>query len=493
MEIRFNQTGCDHLRSFTDQILTREETQEIRLPEGMPDIGRVLGCWGQPVIRSKEWRSGGMGISGGVTVWVLYLPEDGTEPRTVEGWVPFQQKWEFDDEGRDGYIWVHPLLKSLDARSVSPRKLMVRANVSTRGRALQPHQQMLYQPENVPEDVQLLRQTYPMELPIECGEKPVQLDEELQLPDTYPMPQKLLYYCISPRITEQKTVGSRLVFRGTAGLRLLYLAGEKLHSWDTEIPFSQYGDLERDLSPAAEGEILPVVTDLELSLTEGRLRLKASLAAQYILWDRVMVELVEDAYSPRRTVEPHLSEILLPARLDHWKDAAQAEQNIRCEMGSLVDVSVMLEHPQHRSEEAVLSGNCQMLYYDPAGQLQSGTARLEQAVSMETAPDLSVFTIASASEMPRVIAGGEGVTVTQPVELEHTVTGRKGMAMVTGLEVGEPQEPDPGRPSVILRRCQAESLWSLAKKSGSTVDAIRSANGLEGEPEPSRMLLIPIG
>ena len=64
--------------------------------------------------------------------------------------------------------------------------------------------------------------------------------------------------------------------------------------------------------------------------------------------------------------------------------------------------------------------------------------------------------------------------------------------MVTALEPGQPKQPDPGRPSLILRRAGEESLWDLAKMSGSTVDAIRRANGLEAEPRPDQILLIPV-
>ena len=64
--------------------------------------------------------------------------------------------------------------------------------------------------------------------------------------------------------------------------------------------------------------------------------------------------------------------------------------------------------------------------------------------------------------------------------------------MITGLELGELQEPDQNRPSLILRSCGADTLWELAKASGSTVAAISAANGLAGEPAPEQMLLIPV-
>ena len=76
--------------------------------------------------------------------------------------------------------------------------------------------------------------------------------------------------------------------------------------------------------------------------------------------------------------------------------------------------------------------------------------------------------------------------------LQLTTTGGQGISMVTSLELGEDTQPDPQRPSLVLRRAGGDSLWELAKKTGSTVAAIRSVNKLQDEPKPGQMLLIPV-
>ena len=77
--------------------------------------------------------------------------------------------------------------------------------------------------------------------------------------------------------------------------------------------------------------------------------------------------------------------------------------------------------------------------------------------------------------------------------MEITATTSRGIPMVTGLNLGEPRQADPERPSLILRRAGEKRLWDLAKASGSTVEAIRKANNLQDEPAPNQMLLIPVG
>ena len=78
------------------------------------------------------------------------------------------------------------------------------------------------------------------------------------------------------------------------------------------------------------------------------------------------------------------------------------------------------------------------------------------------------------------------------MDVRAITTADEGLPTVTGLELGEAARPDPKRPSMILCRAGEKSLWELAKASGSTVEAIRAANGLMDEPEQGRMLLIPV-
>ena len=104
--------------------VTREESQELRLPESMPDVGRVIAAWGQPVLRGKEWRSDHIALTGGVMVWVLYAPEDGSGPRRLESWLPFTARVDHSHTGPDGVIRAECLVCGTDARNISARKLM---------------------------------------------------------------------------------------------------------------------------------------------------------------------------------------------------------------------------------------------------------------------------------------------------------------------------------------------------------------------------------
>ena len=180
MQLQFHQDTCPCLRRLVNQTNVQEQTQEIKLPEGMPDIGRVLGAWGQILIRGKEWNSVYANVSGGVQTRVLYAPEDGSALRSIDTWMPFQCRWEFPEARRDGTIHIWPLLSWIDARCISARKVMLRCQIGVHGQVLEPSSITLYTAEQVPEDVQLLINSYPVMLSVEAGEKQFLIQQELE-------------------------------------------------------------------------------------------------------------------------------------------------------------------------------------------------------------------------------------------------------------------------------------------------------------------------
>lgn len=498
MELKFQKSPLKFLHRAVQEVQNQEQTLEVKLPDGMPDIGRVLASWGQVILRSKEWRSGSIGCNGGIMVWVLYAPEDGTDARCVESWLPFQMNWDLTGESREGNICIRPLLRFVDARSVSARKLMIRSGVAAMGQAFVEDQVEVGVPGELDGDIQLLRAAYPIRLLKEAGEKTFLLDEDLSLPPSSPAPEKIIYYCVQPEITERKVSGNRVVFRGNGNLHVLYRSDEgQLHTWDFELPFSQLGDLSQVYDGDAQPEIAMAVTSLELNLDdEGHMRLKCGLLGQFMVSDRQMLELVEDAYSPSRKVTPQFEELELPAILDSRRENIFGEQSIPQDADIIVDTTFLPDFPrQRRWEDRVefeLPGQFQVLFYGEDGRLQSGTARWEGRTQVNAGEDTQVDGIVVPNGLPQATMSNGSITMKGDAALQMESISRQGLPMVNGLEMEPAQEPDGTRPSVILRRAGKDRLWDIAKSTGSTMTAIRSANGFEGEPNGDQMLLIPV-
>lgn len=494
MELQWNSMPWAYLKSNVRQVFNQEQTLEVRLSDGMPDIGRVLCAWGQPLLRGKEWRNDGMSVTGGVNVWVLYMPEDGSGPQSVQAWLPFQGKWSFPDSRREGVIRVDCLLRGVDARTLSARKLMVRANVGLMGEALEQAQTDIYHSGELPEQVYTLERNYPVCMPVEAGEKLLNLEDSMTLATAT---ERILGCQIRPVLSEQNVVGAKVVVRGTAFADLVCLDRDgRVFTQTMELPFAQYADLEREYDKEASAEVSMAVSNLEPELSENTIRIKCSLIAQYLIREQRLLSIVEDVYSPVRKVIPRFQQLELPVVLDsrtEWMDAAE---EMTVQAAQPVDGVFRPDHPTlYREGDQVMlevPGSFQLLYYDADGVLEAKAEPWSGTIHIPAAEQSAIHTSVTPTQYPVQLPQADGLRLTAQLRMDTVTMTQLQLPMVTALEVGEQLQSDPARPSLLLQRMGEGDLWSIAKASGSTVEAIRSANGLQEDPAPGQMLLIPV-
>lgn len=491
MDVNFQNREVSCLSPALREIQNSEQTQEIKLTEGMPDVGRIISAWGQPILRGKEWGTDTLNYTGGMMVWVLYAPEDGSPERCVEGWIPFQLRWDISEELPEGQIRLRLLPRVVDARSVSPRKILVRAGMAVSAEAFVPTHIPVPELEETPDGVELLRRTYPVRLMKEAGEKSFVMDEELAMPDNLPRPEQIIYYCVEPKVSDRKVLSEKVVFRGNANLHTLYRGEDgQLHSWDFDLPFSQYAELSGEYGPEALADFALCPTSMELELDdEGRLRFKCGVTAQYGITDREQLSVVEDAYSPNRDLTIQTQTLELPAILENRRETAYAQGNLQ--VNTAADLRFLPDFPRQKYRdsgvELELPGVFQSLFYGEDGSLGAATVRWEGSLSL-SADENTLLTAVPAPASVQASAG----SVKAELPLELTAAAKQQLPVVTGLALGEERKPDPSRPCLILRRVGGESLWQIAKAAHSTTAAIREANGLQNEPAPGQLLLIPV-
>jgi len=485
MELQFHKTPAICLDQVVCERTARELTQELKLSEDMPDAGAVICAWGQILIRGKHWDSDSVGSSGGVQVWVLYTSEDGSEHRVVETWLPFEQSWELSDPVEDGKILLIPALNHVDARVVSQRKLMIKVSMGICCKAFISDSIDIYTPGAMPEDVQLLVREWSALIPSEVGERAFVIDEEIIVPTDLPKPEKLICCTLIPLVNESKVMAGKLVFRGSGHVHMIYQTGDRLYTMDMDVPFAQYSELEGDYDPDATVSVFPVLTSFEAELSdEGVLRLKAGLLGQYIACDKRDLKVVEDAYSTQNQIVVNTAAVKLShvAQQRQWTVTAQNPADLE---GKTIDTVFYGEMPKilgdGSDKKEQFTGRFQRLYYDNDGILRCDSGKWEQIEPVKQ------------SQMPMTDLAIEQVSEGEAqIRMNTLVLERESKEIVCGITMGDALLKDPSRPSLVLRRMGEESIWELAKRTGSTVSDIQKINDLDTEPEPGTMLILPV-
>ena len=495
MQLQFDSKPFRCLQYALQETVELEEVLELRIPE-TGEI-TILCAKGQPLLRGKDWHGDRAGVTGGVAVSVLYLNEEGIAG-SCDGWLPFQKAWTIPCDGKDGVLSVCCSLCNLDARLTGADKVMVTVSLSLSVAAYVPAIIQLPSADDLPEDIHLLRKSYPVCVPVEAGERSMPFEEEMVLPPGKADIRQLLHASLQCGTMEQKPMADKLVFRGAASVKVLYLGVDGgVDAAFLTLPVSQYVQLEHIYGAEAEAALTLAVTNLETErLENGRLRVKGSLVGQYVICDRPLVELVEDAYSNQRSVAVEHQSLPMTQLLagKELMRSLQTAVSVRAESVVCSDVYYKQPHISSQGEKFLLhtEGTVQLLYYGEDGRLQCVCTpwQLSQEESAGEQVRLSAE-IKSVGNM-QLTASDDGVAAAWDMQLVETAWQNAGLPASTGLKVEEKTAPEGRRPALILRKAGEYSLWELAKFCGSSMEAIRKANQLSEDPAADRMLLIPV-
>ena len=501
MELSFKTSTVRYLQQTMHETVFQEETAETIVPDSFPDVGRVVDSFGTVLVRSKEVRTGGVAISGGINAGVLYVPEDGDGVRKLEVYIPFTTKVEAPDMTDQTQVMHTCQIKSMDCRMVNSRKLVLRANVASQIDGYAPAEQEVFGLGG-DENLEVKCTTYPLVIPVECKEKAFTMTEEVELPSGRQAMAELYKYQPRLEVTESKLVGDKAVFKGNLEVKLLYVdqAGEMV-PWTFQIPFSQYLELDQEYEEE-ELVVCLMLTGFELepsASSDGRvLQLTANVLAQCMVMGKRNLEIVEDAYSVQETFLPQWVKYEPNSRIDHQVSHQTVRDTVSANASKIVDTTVYLDYPAQTRDGDVVQMtapvNCSVLYVDQDGQLQQATVRTQAKWETELAPNCICRPTAQLEGDCYCAPTGDGLEVRCAVGFTADTYAQDGLRAICGGEL-VPREDQGQLPSVVICSVSPEqSFWSVAKSYHTTVEAILRANDLTEEArDEKQMLLIPMG
>lgn len=501
MELVFQDSKLEYLSRILCENVSQEQTADVIIPDSYPDAERVVDAFGTLLIRSEECTAGSASVAGVVQAGVLFVSEQG-QVQCVQTQIPFSVRREFPAEQENCTLQCRCTLRSVDARALNSRKLLVRVGISCTLCVYAPQRHQCYDIAEPAETLQLKRVELPLQMPLGLGEKSFGLNEELELPNGKPAVQRLLKCLYRTQLQEQRVVGSKAVFKGDLIVHALYESeDETLHAYEWNVPFSQYAELERELEDSDLQTMLSltsVETEPDGQMDSRRLLISANLLAQCIVSGMQKLSIIEDAFCTDAELKPQFDEWQLSGVLDRqiFRETAITESEEPA--GSIVDAWM---YPDEASKQRIgdktqieLPLTCNVLYYDTEGALRGKTLR--PSVQLET--ELSDNASCSVTEVTGgelfCAAGNGGIALRVPMSITVESGAVHPLRAICGGEIDPLEESSERKPAVILRRTEGEEeVWQIAKDCRTSVRSIKEANDLTGETVPEdTLLLIPM-
>lgn len=478
-----------------------EQTADIIVPDTYPDVDRIIEAFGTVLVDDVRMVSDGVSLEGRVHGGVLFAGEKG-EVYSLPTNLSFSMRKEIPSEGENSTLFYRCELRSVDARAVNSRKLLIRVGFCWSVEVYRPFHKQIRYLDAPAEKIQLREKEYPLRLPTAMGEKRFTINEELELPASCPPVGQMLKVCSRLQTMEQKAVGGKGVFKLELILHLLYEDPQgKLCNYDWRIPVSQYGDLT---AQTQDGELHTVLhmTELELEpdshVESHRLFLRAGICAQLMAYEMRSVRVIEDAFCTDADLEPQWQQWQWRPLLDSKTMSITAGKTGLENMGTPVDLWVCPEdwEVERKGESTLIKILllCSVLSQDGEGRLHGEQVRIltEAELPANEECECSVRDIRCAEIYCSTSSGTTEIRI--PIQMTADCFGNQIFRSLHGGELIPLSEIRERKPTLILRRTEEdEELWNIAKSYRTPLEGICRANSLEdGVISQGTMLLIPL-
>ena len=509
MELNLSTQTVNVTETIYDGTVEQPLECDVLLPDGNPDIQRILRCELTPALLSATVNGEKLEIDGLATAHLYYLDEEGLVNH-VEYKIPYTKTIELKTAPASPHVSVTQNVDYFNCRAVSPRRLDMRGAVSIRARVTaQEEEQSVSGAEGG--GLQFLRETAQTVQTLPQGCRQITLREDLELGYGKPPVGQVLRSWAVGEVSDCKVISGKVVTKGEIALRVLYRSEEdptRLEMMEYTLPVSQVIDLEgvdEDCSCQAWYQINTVeVTPRANSDGENRaLTVEITANACADACRKQEVETASDCYSTLYECKPSIRPMNFLRLVELVNDSFPYQELLPLPEGTqeVVDLWCVAGPPTVRVEQegVQVSGKLLvgMFLRDQEGQLsyQEQIREYSRTIPVREGSENLVF-------YPRVWVGECSFNLSgqNQVEVRGTLRMQGGLFSQYRKKVISDVSVDESRPKArrenllyLYYASQQEPVWEIAKRYNTSVEAIQEGNQLEDSVlNEKKMLLIPM-
>lgn len=490
MDTTLRQEAYEHYACVFTGEISREFGEETVVPDTMPDVGAVLDTQGTLCIRGKQVEAGCVTVSASVGVCVLYEPTDGGALRCVETELPAELR--LDAPGADDgcRVCADARLLSVEARAVNSRKLAIRAEVAVSVKCYRSERTAVTAcPENS-DGAHILTKTAEILTVADAREKTFVVTDEYAVPAGLAQGARVISRRASGSVDDVKYVSGKVIFRGRTVSELVFAdedGAARAARFETE--FSQIMEIDctsEDALPTVALLLTGAYFDMpEFGEASGRVSAELHFAAQCVCRERRRLMYLSDVYANRTTLIPSFSElsVVTDARPVAMRQTVAGRAEPAAE-GETFLVSASVGAASVRDGAVVSSVVVRLVTRAVDGSMTASRCRLPVEFTLtEPGPGASLTDVTVTAT--DVYAAGQDVRAV--LEMNGVLTSSGTIRFVSEI-AEDAQAALPKHASATLVRVEpGAELWQLARRLGSSVEAIAAANA----GKQDGLLLIP--
>lgn len=512
MEYQLKKENCCICETVFEGTSEQAIDLDFSLPDYCPDIERILKCRICPSVMSKNISGDRLDIDGVAVIRLYYLDSKKQAIRVCEHTSPFSCTFNLKSTVQDLTPIVKLKTEYLNCRALSPRKLDIHGAfsvcVSVYAKA---EQEYCCSIEG--EDIQQKKHTESVSCLCGIGQQQFSVSEVLDIGQGKGSPESILRSEFTIDIESAKALSDKVMLKGEAVLRLLYVTDIETGAQDTmtfHIPYSQVIDAQ-GISDTSQNDICLEVMNYDVSLkseydeSSTLVTLDAKICATVFAYEERSIEVIDDAYSTDYELELAIKQNQYPRMIAMPNHELSVKQEVRTGdngISKIIDTWCDGIHSISTYDGNTLTTkgkvNCCIFALDREGV----PFYVERPLEFLFTPDIPQGVTElhtkiqfSCSSLNFRITGDNTVELKADLKLKGTVFENKICRSVTGAVSDEEKKriKDKNAALTLYYADEGENLWNIARLYCTSVEAIRLENELTDDViQAHSMVLIPM-
>lgn len=478
---------------------------DITLPDYCPDIQRILRCRVTPSISSAQVSGGRVAADGTAFVKIVYVGEDGRAAVYEQG-VPFSKSFETPDA--DGAcVRVRASVDYANCRAVSGRRAEIKAMTTVSCRVTSRRPRSVISGIDG-EGIRLRSRSVNAVSAVCCRESSFPMSETVET-DRSDAPISQVVSCTAAAVaTDVRIISDKLLLKGDLLVTVCYLTeqADGARTLRHSMPISRVIEapgITESCSAGLEMNVAGVRADVKND-GSGQPRLfdlEARVDAVVSAFSSSDIPVLTDAYATNGAIALERQSVRLNTLLDSFSDSFTASASLDLSpLGAQsilwVETGAVASECAVRDGELAVTGTVMLHIYYLDAEARTGYA--EKPIDFEHRRSLRRSASDALCE-PSITAVGSELRLNSDgsaaarVELAISalVFGEESDKIITGVSAAEDEGVRAAALTLYFPEA-GEELWGIAKRYGTTVEAIMRENGLASETVPEKqMLLVP--
>ena len=480
---------------------------DISLPDYCPEIQRVLKCTVTPNVNSVQNNSGRVTADVTAVVRVIYVGENG-KAAAYEQSYPLQKFIESNRITSDSAVSVTVNTDYVNCRAVNPRRIDVRGILTFFFKAFGKREEHILCGAHGA-GTQLLTDDCSFASMTGVCERAFSLSEVVELDETREPISQIINASSSVTAGEVRIINNKALVKGECTVKIFYLSENgSIESLEHAMPISQIIELD-GINEKSISSLRLTASSCEASaksnssgdmrLVDLNMRISAFMAA----FEEIPLSLITDAYS----TEYELKNTVKNTEAFEYNDSFNSvftNKVVFESIGVSVDcvLAVWCSEMKHgfsiKDGQCVASGtyNATVIYRDSENQI----GVIQKPVDFEytsrlpyKAERITCYGSVSVLGCSCAVTGDSRLELKTEMAVNATVFSSKMKKYISSVEISGEQTKNEKPCALTIYFCNSgESLWNIAKRYSTTVDAIMLENSIENDVvESGRMLMIP--